>query len=196
MKKILKMIKNRVKLSTLMILLVLLIFNSYAWFVYATKVSTGFSAHVSSWNVQFETGEGEIVTNMEFNVERIYPGMKDYSQTLTVYNRGETEATLIYEIKSIIILGTEYEIEENMTTEQILEMIQNRFPFKIDIVVENANLTPESDRGSFTISVKWPFESGNDQLDTLWGESAYDFYNLNPNKECIEMNIQIKAIQT
>ena len=47
-------IKKYVKLRTLIILVVLLVFNSYAWFVFATRVSGGLSAHVTSWNVTFK----------------------------------------------------------------------------------------------------------------------------------------------
>ena len=37
-KKVLNVIKKKVKLSNLILLVVLLMFNSYAWFIYNTKV--------------------------------------------------------------------------------------------------------------------------------------------------------------
>ena len=44
-------ISKYIKLRTLLILVVLLVFNSYAWFVFATKVSGGLTAHVTSCNI-------------------------------------------------------------------------------------------------------------------------------------------------
>ena len=38
-KKVLNVIKKKVKLSNLILLVVLLMFNSYAWFIYNTKVN-------------------------------------------------------------------------------------------------------------------------------------------------------------
>lgn len=51
----------------------LLIFNTYAWFLYATEVSTSFTAHVTSWNVDFTNENGESITEIIIDVERIYP---------------------------------------------------------------------------------------------------------------------------
>ncbi len=52
MSKVIKVLK-KIKLRNLLILIVLLAFNTYAWFVYTTKVSTGLNAHVSAWDVEF-----------------------------------------------------------------------------------------------------------------------------------------------
>ena len=56
MEKIVRIIK-KVKIRNILILILLIIFNTYAWFIYATKVATEISVHISSWNVEFATGE-------------------------------------------------------------------------------------------------------------------------------------------
>ena len=63
MHKFIKILK-KVKLKNMIILILLLIFNTYAWFIYATRVATDITAHVSSWNVEFVGSEGEITTNL------------------------------------------------------------------------------------------------------------------------------------
>ena len=56
MKKILSILK-RIRLSSLLLLIVLLSFSSYAWMVFVAKVSTGLSAHVTAWDFDFKLGE-------------------------------------------------------------------------------------------------------------------------------------------
>lgn len=101
-------IVKKVKLKMVLLLIVLLSFNSYAWFIYATKVSSGISAHITSWNVSFRAGEDEITTNVVFEVDKIYPGMETQIKKLTALNTGEMKAVLSYEIKKIRILDEEY----------------------------------------------------------------------------------------
>ena len=86
MNKVVKVLK-KIKLRNLIILLVLLIVNTFAWFIYATKVSLDLSVHVSSWDVEFVSGDEEITTNMEIVVDRIYPGMDQFEQTIEVHNK-------------------------------------------------------------------------------------------------------------
>ena len=49
--------------------------------------------------------------------------------------------------------------------------------------------------GSFKITVEWPFESGNDENDTLWGNKAYEYYSVNPNEQSIALNLTLIATQ-
>ena len=83
MKMIVKILK-KIKIRNILILILLLIFNTYAWFVYATKVSSSMSVHVSSWNVEFSIGEDETVTNILIEVERVYPGMETFEKKVSV----------------------------------------------------------------------------------------------------------------
>lgn len=56
LKKINKIIK-KIKLKNLISLICIFAFNTYAWFIYTTKVSTDLTAHVSAWNVDFVAKE-------------------------------------------------------------------------------------------------------------------------------------------
>lgn len=195
MKKFLETISKKVKLKTLIILLVLLLCNTYAWFIYATKVSGGIAAHVSSWNIQFQAGEEETTTNITFDVDRIYPGMKTYTETIRVYNNGEMDAKLTYKIKSVKILGQTYQLSQGTTLEELLDMLENDFPFSINIIIDNETLASGGGTGSFTFSLEWPFESNNDELDTMWGEKSYEYYVTHPDEKSINLLIEISAIQ-
>lgn len=196
MNKVVKVLK-KIKLRNLIILLILLIVNTFAWFIYATRVSLNISVHVSSWNVEFVSGEEEITTNIEIVLDRIYPGMEDFERVIEVHNKGETPAILTYEIKSLQIMDETFEVSEEtgITSEEIKNKIETEYPFKINISVGNGSIIDENQQGNFKININWPFESGNDELDTYWGNKAYEFYSLNPDKECIVLKLELVATQ-
>lgn len=195
MKDILKAVFKKVKIRTIIILILLLVFNTYAWFLYATRVSGGITAHVSSWNIKFQVGEEETTTNIIFDVDNIYPGMETYIETIKVYNNGEMDAKLTYEVKSVTILGKNYKIGGEIESEDLLYMIQNDFPFSINISITNEILTAEGGEGSLSISLEWEFDSEDDELDTNWGEKAYEYYLKYPNQTSINIEVEITANQ-
>lgn len=189
-----KIIK-KIKLRTIIILIILLSFNSYAWFIYATKVSGGFSAKVSSWNVKFQVGTNEVSTNIIFDIEKIYPGMEPQTKTVTAYNTGEMVAYLSYSIKSLRILETTYTVSEEITSDDILNIIEMEFPFKIEFLIDNSNLNSEKGSSNFIMSLTWPYESGNDELDTKYGNLAYEYNTKFPDNSSIHIELELKASQ-
>lgn len=197
MHKVLKIMK-KIKIRNLIILILLLVFNAYAWFVYTTKVSADLSAHVSAWDVQFVAKDGGISSNMIIKVEKVYPGMEDFEKIIDVQNRGEVNVQLGYEIESARIMDETFERNEEtgLTSEIIEEKLKNDYPFKINIVKDDSKLMNGSGDGSFKITVVWPYESGDDEADTNWGRKAYEYYENNPDKECIELKLVLKATQT
>lgn len=196
MHKVLKIMK-KIKIRNLIILILLLVFNAYAWFVYTTRVSLDLSAHVSSWDVQFVAKDGGVSSDMIIKVEKVYPGMEDFEKIIEVQNRGEVNVELSYEIESVRIMDETIEKndETGVTSESIEEKLKKDYPFKINIVKDDSNLITGSGNGSFKITVVWPYESGDDEADTNWGRKAYEYYENNPDKECIELKLVLKATQ-
>ncbi len=194
MNKIVKIVK-KIKIRNIIFLILLLIFNTYAWFIYATRVSSSLSAHVSSWNVEFSTGEQDTSTNIIIEIDRIYPGMETVEKNITVKNKGEIKAELTYEILSIKFLDESYKLGENITSEELEKKMSSDYPFKVNISKDDTKLSQGIGEGSFLVTVKWPFESGNDELDTLWGNKAYEYYLANPGEKSIEIEIKLVAQQ-
>ena len=187
-------ISKYVKLHTLLILVVLLIFNSYAWFVFATKVSGGLTAHVTSWNITFQVGDDDSVTNVVIDVSTIYPGMETYVKEIKAKNVGESIADLSYQYKSLVVLGDEYTVPDNCTQEELNDRIANSYPFKINVNIDKSELETGAGEGLFTITVEWPFE-GDDEVDTYWGEKAYDYSSANPEKSSLHLELLLIAEQ-
>ena len=194
MEKIVKIIK-KVKIRNILILILLIIFNTYAWFIYATRVATDISVHIASWNVEFATGEDETTTNILVQVDRAYPGMENYLKEITVKNKGEMKAKLDCKIKSLKVMDDKYVVGGNTTDEELKNKIETEYPFKINITKDDSELSQGIGDGKFSISVEWPYESGDDEKDTLWGNKAYEYYKTNPDKKSIEIQLELVAKQ-
>lgn len=194
MEKLVKILK-KIKIKNIIILILLLIFNTYAWFIYATRVSSSLSVHVSSWNVEFSVGEDETVTNIKIEVERVHPGMETYERNITVRNNGEIKAKLEYEMISLKIMDEYYKIGEDITSEELENKINTEYPFIINLIKDDEQLKDGTGTGLFQVTVEWPFESGNDELDTEWGNKAYEYYAVNPDAKSIEIEIKLIAEQ-
>ena len=196
MKKILSVIK-RIRLSSLLLLIVLFAFGSYSWMVFVTKVSTGLTAHVTAWNFDFISEDESVSTETVFDVDQIYPGMDDFSQVVTVKNNGELEGELTFEIKKMVVLGQIYEQSETITAEDLMNMVKNDFPFEITVEVDGQDNNIISVGGETKVNIKliWPFDSGNDELDTKWGEDAYEFYKNNPDGTSVHIELLLKVLQ-
>lgn len=195
-KKAKKGIFKYVTLKSLIILLVMCIFNSYAWFIFATKVNAGIQAHVGSWNVGFVLdGETQASTNIVIDVSKIYPGMPDYTKVVNVNNTGETRAELSYEYSKVTILGTTFQVGPTYTAAQLKTQIETSYPFKVTIIMDQANLVAKTGTGSFTIKITWPYESGDDALDTNWGQAAYNYYQNQGDTNSLHIEVKLFAEQ-
>lgn len=188
-------ILKKIKIRSLVILILLLGFNTYAWFIYATRVASDINVHISSWNVEFSVGENGNVTNLIIDVERIYPGMENEEKVVTVKNTGEIKAELEYQLNSLKVLDDYYKVGENITDEELLNKINKEYPFKINVTKDDTLLSQGLGNGEFRVTVEWPFESGNDELDTLWGNKAYEYYSKNSEGKSIEIEITLIAQQ-
>ena len=99
LKKVFYVIKKKVKISNLILLIVLLMFNSYAWFIYNTKVSTSLSAKIEAWDIAYISNGIRETQNIILDVEKIYPGMTIYTHQITVNNNGDTNAELSFAVR-------------------------------------------------------------------------------------------------
>ena len=186
---------KRIKLRNLLFLAILMSCNSFAWFIYATKVSNNITAHVRSWNVNFIVGDNNIEETLTFDVESVYPGMPDSLQVINATNNSDTSATLSYEIVSASILGDEFVVSDTLTSAELTRKIENDYPFKLKVEIDNGNMTPNGGTAQIKFSLVWPFESGDDELDTEWGHKAYAYHENNPDSKSITLVIKVTAIQ-
>lgn len=206
-KNIFLLLLKRVKLSNLIILAVLLVANSYAWFIYVNNVSNRLDVHVRAWKVDFED-DGQVVEEVNVEVDNAYPGMTAYSKEVIAHNYGDMPATASYVVLSANIMGTEYVSQEGVidaggtvtgdepTSAELESQLVNDYPFKFSFNLSQTNLAALTGEATYTVGLTWAYESGDDEADTLWGVNAYNFKEENPDLPSISLKIKIYITQT
>ena len=198
---------KKIKISHLVILALLLIGNTYAWFIYIDTVSNSVDVHIKAWNIDLSDDQGTVTDTVTVFVDAVYPGMTTYEKEITVSNYSDLNATVTYDVLSVEIMGEktyseEGKIEYNLahsyddpTSEELVSKLANDYPFTITFDIDNPHLAAVTGVATNTIRIAWDYESGNDTLDTYWGEKAYDFINESSGDPCIRLDIKIKIQQ-
>ena len=205
-KKSIFLLLKRVKLSHLILLTVLLAANSYAWFIYVNNVSNKINVHVRAWKVDFED-DGQVVEEVNVAVDNAYPGMADYEKEVTAHNYSDLPATASYKILEANIMGDSYVTVEGkqdagqtlsgteLTSAQLETKLANDYPFTFTFNLSQTSLVALTGTTDYSITLEWPYDSGDDEADTYWGVRAYEFKEDNPSDPCIMLKIKIYVTQ-
>ncbi len=188
-----KSILKKVRLKTIFLLALTLASNSFAWFIYSTEVSSSISTRVREWKVTFDVDGQRIEKEVTINVGSLYPGMETYTEVFTASNTGESKATFVYEVKEAIVLGDNL-LDTITGNDNILNYLETGYPFKVKIS-SSSDAIEVNGQEQINIEISWPYESGDDELDTYWGNKAYDYHNANPDSPSIVLVIKISASQ-
>ena len=208
-KDYLKLVFKVVKPSRLIVLIVLVLTNTFGWFIFSTKVSTSLDVHVKAWDVLFEAGSSPIVDYVYLTVDNIFPGMEDYHYNLSANNRGEMDATVHYTILEFSLFGSmHYTVEGreeaqmdpvagDYTSAQLEQMLANNalFPFTVTMGFNTNTMQAIVGHANFKLDLVWPYESGHDAQDTQLGQQAYTFKQNNPNTPCITFKVKMQIQQ-
>jgi len=207
MRKNWEILKKVIKPKNVVVIILLLVANSFAWFIYATQVDNEMSARVRAWNVVFEAGDSPIDDYININIESMFPGMNDDIHEITAYNRSEVAASLSFALMEVNILGDYYESVESknengrevlvtdFTSSELQSKLANEYPFAITISVDKTELSANYDTAIYQIRVEWPFEGDSDEEDTYWGQRAAIYRETNPDTSCIVLKVKISIAQ-
>ena len=172
------------------------IFTTFAWFAYSGLSSVETELDVKAWYIEL-TKKGEKVSNeVVVTLSDIYPGMEPVNEVINIENKGDSEATLKYEIMSARVLGDpedKFDVEgNNDTTEDIEDTLSHKYPFHINMSLSKRYLNAGDGQGNFDVSVSWPLEAGHDEIDSLWGQKAYQFQEIEKSNKELNSNYKVK----
>ncbi len=199
--------RKKLVLVRLIFLIIFITSNTFAWFIFVTRVDNNVNVHVKSWDVTFQSGDHEITNLVDVNIDNLYPGMEDFNYQITASNKSEVSATLKYTILHANILGDEYTTvegrthnnetvqEDDLTSQELEDMFRNDFPFKLRIGLSNATINETNGVEHFTIDVTWPYEGASDTEDTKWGIDAATYKKQHPTLSSITLKIKVEIIQ-
>lgn len=188
-----KKIKKRLRKRTIFFLILTMMANGFAWFIYSNKIDSSIDTSVRSWKINFKRGETTLTDTVNFTIDTIYPGMNNYSDSIEIANTGETSASISYEVVSVKIMDETY-TNQNYTSAQLINRLQNNYPFTITFTT-SANQIAQGESSNFGINLVWPYESGDDTTDTYWGKQSATFKDTHPTENQIEIRVNITATQ-
>ncbi|MFA7689211.1 MAG: hypothetical protein WCX96_03900, partial [Bacilli bacterium] len=178
----------RLNLISILFLAVSFISVTLAWFAYSglRKVSTEIG--IKAWNIEFKKDEQVISNDIVISLDEISPGMDTVSEIVKIRNLGDSNANIKYEIESARILDeNEYIIDdETIFSNQVEDIISHNYPFHININLSKNYALAQEDESSFEVSISWPLDSGNDELDSFWGTKAYEFQKEEEDKKNLD----------
>ena len=196
-----------IKPARIIILIVFIMANTFAWFIYANKVSSNINVHVKGWNVTFEANQNQITNQVNVTVDDLYPGMTDYEYNISAYNNSEVTANLTYEIIEARILNDTYVTVEgrgsrgetvlstDLLSADLEEMLAEDYPFTITLSTTGSLLSTNNGQQDFYLNVEWPYENNQDALDTTWGIAASNYKTSHPNSPSISLIVKLIITQ-
>ena len=187
----------KLNIMTLFFIGVSFISITLAWFAYSGLITARTEINVKAWNIEFNKN-GDPVSNELIIRTSIEPGMETMTEVIDIKNLGDTAAAVTYEIEEARILNDELSNEDQ---NKLKDTLSHNYPFHVDMSISDNFIRAHDGTGKFQISVSWPFDSGNDEWDSEWGNKAYDFALEESKKEvadqryAIKLEIHLKAVQ-
>ena len=155
--------KKRMFLRAAVMSFFLLGVNTYAWFVFFDKFDGNINADVISWDVTF-FDEEESVNSVAITIDSLYPGMDNYVKNVSVQNESDVSADFSYVVNSITLFGVTYTVDDNVTSDDLIAILEDEFPFKITFSKSKDNLASGGDTASFSVYATWPFEASESYI--------------------------------
>ena len=162
-----------------------------AWFAYSGLTDVATEIGVKAWYIKFdkETESNNIVISLD----NVYPGMETKSEIVKVSNLGDSDAQISYSILSARLLDEK--LEERITDPIELEdTLSHDYPFHVNINLNKNYAVAGGGESEFVVSVSWPLDSLQDELDSEWGSKSYHFMEEQMSLPQEERESQIKIV--
>lgn len=158
------------------------IFTTFAWFAYSGLRNVSTEIDVKTWYIEISKSGNVVTNNIVITLDDVYPGMETVDEIVNIENKGDSDAKLSYKIISARILDSEISGANLENDEYLVDALSHEYPFHVNIDLGKQYISQGNDSSTFEVSVSWPLDSGNDQLDTIWGMNAYNFQQSEENK--------------
>ena len=209
------------KIRILILLFVMLIVSTYAWFYTKKEVNvSGLRGKVTEWDLEY-SADGNLIEEKEYviAVDYFYPGSytenDPFEKVISIYNKTITETIIDYSVTSVKLFGEEIldelknDEDYSKNSSGISLFSTEKYPFEVNIsydkskiegVYESDATTPNA-TAKCTISAIWEYErigetkdlEENDKIDSTIGELAYNFYQTNPDEPALEVTVKINS---
>ena len=186
--------KAYLKLNIMSLFFVVVSFISItlAWFAYSGLARVQTEVNVKAWYIDFKQGDTSVSNDIVISLSEIYPGMETISEKINIQNMGDSDAEIKYEIVSARIFDEELDVS-NLEDGLINDKLSQQYPFHINVGLSDYHAEAKNGTSEFEVSVSWPLEALNDELDSIWGNAAYSFQQQEENKKLADSNYEIRS---
>ena len=173
--------KLKILIIPIVLTLVMFIGATFAWFNFYSDVNANMAGHVVSWNINFDK-EDELTNSYTVTIDKIAPGMDEFTSPLVISNSGEAIAKITYRINSIKVFGTEIKVGDTVDGDvldpiKLKQYIESHYPFKFDYEVPVDIVRPGESK-SFTVKLNWDYETYKKVADTDTFNDSQEYYVL------------------
>lgn len=183
--------KLYLKLNLMSLFFVALSFVSItlAWFAYSGMGNVATEIGVKAWNIEFKNNDNTVANNIVISLSDIYPGMDTVSEKIDINNLGDSDAQISYKIDYARILDDELDVSDSLKLE---DSLSHDYPFHINISLNKNYAESKGGHSELEVSISWPLDSDNNELDSTWGNNAYEFQQNELLKFQLDNNYQIR----
>lgn len=210
---ILFIVLKRHKIGLLIVVFLIMVSSTFAWFINNKTVDLSLHAHVKAWNIALGNDEDDGTYVIE--IADLYPGMATIDTSngagIPIYNNGEIDANIAIDIVSITLFGklqsaNDYTVEKYTDTD-VVKFVIKGYPFVLSFALSTDYLTA-GDSTTLNYILEWEYEKydntqcsfSNDEVtidncddfDTYFGEKAYEFSSNPDNQGLSSLVIQLK----
>lgn len=166
----------KANIMSLFFIVVSFISGTLAWFAYSGLSDVATEIDIRAWSIEID--KETTSKNITITLPEISPGMDTMSEIINIKNSGDSDALIKYSIVSARILDADednYVVSDTLTSKEVEDALANVYPFQINAALKKEYVLKKGGESSLEVSVAWPFDSGDDDLDSLWGTKAYNF---------------------
>lgn len=201
-----KKYKTYAKLNLLSLFFVAVSFISItlAWFAYSGLARVETVINVKAWYIKFEGGQPDDSNNITISSSEIYPGMETITEKINIKNLGDSDAEISYSIVEARILDDIITLDEHEPG-YLVDKLSQDYPFHLNISLSKNYIDAIDGTGELEVSLSWPLDSDHDELDSTWGNAAYNFQaeeekkhnddNTYQKRPAVKIMISVKAEQ-
>ena len=181
--------KLYLKLNLMSLFFVALSFVSItlAWFAYSGIGNVATEIGVKAWNIEFKNNDDTVANDIVISLSDIYPGMETVSEKVDINNLGDSDAQISYKIDSARVF--DYDLTD---LENLEDKMSHEYPFHINISLSKDYAEAKGGHSELEVSISWPLDSDNNELDSKWGNAAFEFQNNELNKHNQDNSYQIR----
>ena len=187
----------RLNITSLIFIIISFVSVTLAWFAYSGLSEVSTEIGVKAWNIELENDGQKVSNNLVISLSEIYPGMDTMNKVIKISNLGDSDASLKYSIATARILDDpkdNYMVDgETISTEYVEDILSHDYPFHVNINISKGYLLAKGKNAFFEVSISWPLDSDNDNLDSLWGTESYKFQQAELAKKELDSNYLLKS---